>query len=125
MDVDVYTRARRHPLQQGSIGDIPIPAAHWWQFAAAAATLLVIVLGRGVWDGWPLQLRVPLLLAGPVLAFWLSGKVRPDGVQPFAAAAGWAGYAAGRYGGFGSGARDRRRVRVTVRLPAVKTNRST
>ena len=121
----IYTRARRHQLLAGRIGDIPIPAAAWWQFAAAAITLAAMAATSGlwgtpaVWTHWPMTIRA-VILPAPLAAFWLSGRIQPDGTHPFAAAAGLAGQAAGR-AGWGAGRLQRRSRRTVVRIPVIHT----
>lgn len=124
----VYTRARRHELLAGRVGDIPIPAAHWWQFAAAALTFAALVATSGmwgtpaVWTGWPIIAR-GLILPLPIVAFWLSGRVRPDGTNPFAAAAGIAHHTAGRHLRWGTGRRDQHTARTVIRIPVINTGK--
>lgn len=124
MEARNYTRARRHMILAGRIGDIPIPAATWWQFAAAALTLAVMAATSGMWGtprlwtSWPIVARATLLPA-PILAFWVSGKIRPDGTDPFSALFGLAVHGLGRVG-LGSGRWQRRPVRVACRIPVVK-----
>lgn len=123
MEARNYTRARRHMILAGRIGDIPIPAATWWQFAAAAVTLAAMVATSGLWGtpalwtGWPIVARATLLPA-PLAAFWLSGKVRPDGTDPFTALWGVVVHLSGRAGA-GSGRWQRRTVRVVCRIPVI------
>lgn len=122
----VYTRARRHELVAGRIGDIPIPAANWWQFAAAALVLAALACTSGlwgtptIWTAWPWPARIAMLPT-PLLAFWLSGRIRPDGTNPFAAAAGLAVHAAGRWARWGAGGWDRRTRRTVIRIPVIHT----
>lgn len=124
LTVRTYTRARRHQILVGDIAGIRIKAAAWWQFAAFLA------VGLAVFALWPLWAPLPLhfkafVLAGPPFAFWASGKVRPDGVQPFAAVYGFCRYQAGRNLHAGHGHRDRQPVRIRIRIPVLTAHEET
>ena len=54
-----------------------------------------------------------------IAAFWVSGRIQPDGLNPFTALVGLAAHCAGACG-WGSGRRDRTPARLHVRIPIVE-----
>lgn len=114
MDCQFYTRARRHEIMVGKVGDIPVPAAHWWQPAALIVTVIALWLTRGWW--WQLWLPVrTILFLGALVGAWFGmGRFTTN---PLTSVAGLAVHIVDRW--WPAARKDREPSRLVIRIPVV------
>lgn len=115
----LYTRARRHELMVGKIGDIPVPAAHWWQPVSLVLSLIGLWLFRGIWFPLPFVLRVLFMLTVPVAAWFASGRFHTN---PLDAVGGLGLHLADRFNPFPP--KGQSATRLVVRVPVIDVHTS-
>lgn len=114
MDCRLYTRARRHEIMVGKVGDIPVPAARWWQPASLLIAIILLFLVRDWWWQLPVPPRVLLFLGVIVGSWWGSGQFTAN---PYSSLVGLATYVTDRFSPFPR--EGRQPARLVVRVPVV------
>jgi len=113
--VRIYTRARRHEVLIASIGDIPIPTAHWWQVILTLLCAPALWFTRAVWFQFPWVARVifPVVLVAGVwkMSGWFASN-------PLTVLTGAVSHAWDRWRPNPAGERP---TRVRARVPVIDT----
>lgn len=111
----LYTKARRHELMVGKVGDIPVPAARWWQPVALLAAAAALWATRTLWWQLPIPWRVVLLFGALIGSWWGTGQFTAN---PFSSVAGLAVHLVDRARPAKS-RKHRAPTRLVIRVPVI------